>query len=175
MGTFFRFLGTGLVLGLLTEFEFKIVAGLKPATFLIVLVAYPIFLALAFGFSGLLDRLLPSRWLADLTHYFGCGVAGLAVEWTLLSNGPGSNAFQLGMFAMWTTFCFGPRVLIRKSARIDALRRRFWIAFWVFAVVLTIVLLVIQAPQARIVIAVVALSGSNIVWSAWMLVLARRS
>ena len=164
-----------MILGLFTEFELKLVAGIRPSAFLITLVAYPILLTLSYVASGLFDRLAPTVWRGDVAHYLSAGFGGLAIEWMLLGNGPDSNAFQWGMFAMWTTFCFGPRVLTRSSARLANARRKFWIAFAVVGVLLTALLLMTPAANAKLVLAVVGLSGTYVVWSAWLLLLAWRT
>lgn len=168
---YLRFLGVGLVLGLFTEIELKLVAGVKPSTFVPALFLYPIIVSISFGVSRFLDRITSSRWKGDVLHYFGSGIAGLAFEWILLGNGPGSNAFQLGMFAMWTTFCFGPRILVREPIVSTALARRFWMTFTITSILLTIVV-VVATGKARVVVAVLGLSAAYIVWSLWLLRLA---
>ena len=165
----------GLVLGLYTEVQFKLLARINVQAFLSALVLYPVILTVAYVAQKYIDRLSLSPWKADVLCYMAAGIGGLGVEWGLLGNGPGSNANQLGMFAMWTTFCFGPRVLTRDSSLSQAARRTFWRAFGLTAVLLAAVVLVVQTPEAKIVIAVLGLSGTYLVWSVWMLVLARRS
>lgn len=172
MRHYLRFLLIGLVLGLLTEAELKLVAGVKPEAFPITLAAYPVIVTLFYGLSRLLDRTVPSVWIGDLLHYAATGIGGLAIEWTLLGNGPGSNALQIGMFAMWTTFGFGPRVLARNAAQRAPGRRRFWIAFAVAAVLITAAILLAGTPQAKLLTAVFGLSGTNALWSLWLLALA---
>lgn len=172
MRHYLRFLLIGLVLGLLTEAELKLVAGIKPASFPITMAAYPVIITLFYGLSRLLDRVVPSVWIGDLLHYAATGIGGLAIEWTVLGNGPDSNAFQVGMFAMWTTFGFGPRVLARNAAQRVPGRRWFWIAFAVAAVLITAAILLAGTPQAKLLTAVFGLSGTNAVWSLWLLVLA---
>ena len=164
----------GLILGLFTEMQLKLVAGVKPEGLLIAVVTYPILVTASYLASRLLDRRIRSTWRADLSHYFAFGVFGMAFEWFLLGNGPGSNANQLGMWAMWTTFGFGPRVLTRALAETRKLRRNFWIAFGLVAVALTVGGLLIPASNARIVVVILALVGSYVVWSLWLLVIAWR-
>ena len=166
--TYLQFLLTGLILGLFTEAELKLVAGVKPSAFVYALFAYPVLISLAYVGSRLLDRVVSSSWKADLLHYTGSGTGGLAIEWILLGNGPGSNAIQLGMVAMWTTFCFGPRVLTRNCPAIDKTVRRFWITFAIAAVVLTASVALAPNENAKVVIAVLALSLSYTVWSITM-------
>ena len=169
MRHYLRFLAIGLVLGLFTEAELKLVAGLKTSAFLVTLLAYPVLVSLFYGLSRALDRLVSSSWRGDLLHYGLVGVFGLAFEWLLLGNDPSSNAIQLGMFAMWTTFGFGPRVLSRSSPAIERGKRLFWIAFAVAGVGLTAAILLAPDPNARIVIAVVGLSALYGLWSLWLL------
>ena len=173
--TYWRFLWTGLILGLFTEAELKLIAGVKPSGFVIALFAYPVLISLAYAASRLVDRVVSSTWRADLLHYVGSGLGGLAIEWGLLGNRPGSNAIQLGMFAMWTTFCFGPRVLVRPASAPATSVRRFWTAFAVAAAVLTFCVLLFSHAEAKIVIAVVGLSVTYTVWSVWLLILGWRS
>ncbi|MFV1996011.1 MAG: hypothetical protein ACC661_11305, partial [Verrucomicrobiales bacterium] len=97
------------------------------------------------------------------------GLGGLAVEWGVLGNGPQSNAFQPGMFGMWTTFCFGPRVLSRPSPPNAKGKRRFWIAFGITAIPLTASILLTPDPKARLVVAVLGLTASYMIWSVWLL------
>lgn len=173
MKRWLHFVGIGLALGLFTEFVLRLVAGVNPPAFGAALLFYPAILTAAYALHRLLSRGPPRRW-ADLAHYFGCGLAGLWVEWNLLGNGPDSNAFQLGMFAMWTTFCFGPRVLTRDAPAARHLRRPFWRAFVVTAVVIVVAVALAPDRQAKLVTAVLTLSGTNIAWSGWLLVTALR-
>ena len=175
MKRYIRFLAVGLILGLFTEAELKLVAGINPPAFLIALAAYPLLLSLFYGLSRAIDRLVASRWRGDLLHYGLVGFFGLAFEWFLLGNGPGSDALQWGMFAMWTSFGFGPRVLTRPAPAIARDKRIFWIAFALVAVILTAVILVTPDPGARIVITVVGLSVTYCLWSLWLLALASKS
>lgn len=171
MQFYLRFLIVGLILGLFTEIELKLVAGIKPSAFVPALFLYPIIVSMAFVASRFIDRAVSSRWKGDLLHYVGAGIAGLAIEWILLGNGPGSNAFQLGMFAMWTTFCFGPRILARDPMVGSPRARRFWIAFAIASTLLTIAVLV-ATGKPKVVVAVLGLSAAYIMWSLWLLRLA---
>jgi hypothetical protein len=171
MRNYFRFLAIGLVLGLYTEVLLKLVAGIKPAAFIVALFIYPVIVTLSFAASRIIDRSITALWKADLMHYLATGVGGLAFEWILLGNGPGSNAFQLGMFAMWTTFCFGPRVLTRDSVS-PKTRHWFWRVFGAVGTLLALFVFLAPSREARVVLAVLSLSGAYIVWSIWLLVLA---
>jgi hypothetical protein len=173
MKAYGKFVVSGLILGLFMEVELKLVAGIQPTTFVITLFAYPVLVSLAFAGSWLLDQTVRSTWRGDVIHYIASGLGGLVIEWTLLGNGPGSNALQWGMFAMWTTFCFGPRVLIRQSEIMGTSVWRFWMAFAVAAVVLTTCILLSSNPQAKFVIAVLGLSISYLIW--WLLRMGWRS
>lgn len=175
MKEYLRFLLLGLILGLFTEIQLKLVAGTNPGSFGIVLVAYPVIITFFYAISRLIDNLSTSRWTADLMHYLFVGLFGLLVEWTLLGNGPGSNAIQTGMFAMWTTFGFGPRILTRVSPAVKNSSRRFWITFGAAAILLTLMVLLASTPGAKVVTAVVALSVMYICWSLWLLLIAWRS
>ena len=175
MRRYLRFLAVGLVLGLFTEAQLKLVAGINPPALLIALVVYPVLLSLSYALSVALDRLVSSTWRGDLLHYGPVGVFGLAFEWLVLGNGPASNAFQPGMFAMWTTYGFGPRVLTRSSPAIDRAKRSFWIAFALVALLLTAAILLTPAPKAGLVIAVIGLSASYGLWSLWLLALGWKS
>lgn len=115
MTNLFRFVLIGLVLGLYTEVQFKLIAGIMPSTFIVTVFVYPVIVTLSYVGRRLIDRLILSTWKGDILHYMAAGLGGLGIEWVLLGNGPESNAFQLGMFAMWMTFCFGPRILILIS------------------------------------------------------------
>lgn len=172
MARYFRFLAIGLVLGLFTEVQLKLIAGINPPAFIIAVIVYPLVLTLFYAISNWIDRRMSSVWKGDLLHYAVVGVFGLAFEWTLLGNGPGSNAIQLGMFAMWTTFGFGPRVLTRASSLVGKNRRVFWWAFAVVGALLTASILMASAPGANVVVAVIGLSITYAVWSAWLLVIA---
>ncbi len=172
MKKYLQFLLVGLILGLFTEAELKLVAGIKPSGFIIAVFAYPVIMTLSYAGSRLLDRLVSSTWRADILHYLAAGFGGLAIEWTLLGNGPGSHAIQLGMFAMWTTFCFGPRILTRDFPAMGKSRKIFWAAFSIVAVLLTAIILLTPNPNARVVITVFGLSGTYIIWSIWLLILA---
>jgi hypothetical protein len=119
--------------------------------------------------------MIRSRRRADLVHYVFAAFFGLLFEWTVLGNGPGSNAFQLGMIAMWTTFCFGPRILTRDEANLTLSSRRFWRFFAVTAIGLAVMTLLISNPKARLVVSVVVLSAQYMVMSAWLLSISWRS
>jgi len=125
--------------------------------------------------SRIIDRLVTSSFKADTLHYLVVGTIGLAVEWTWLGNGPGSNAWQLGMWAMWTTWGFGPRVLTRDSAVLAQGRKRFWRAFVTVAILLSGAVLIATNPKFKLVVSVTALSASYLVWSVWLLILGWRS
>ena len=168
---YLRFLAVGLILGLFTEIELKLVAGIKPSSFVPALFLYPIIVSMAFLTSRFLDRAVSSPWKGDLLHYVGAGLAGLAIEWMLLGNGPDSNAFQLGMFGMWTTFCFGPRILVRAPIVTGPSARRFWMAFAMACVLITVAVVVANG-KTKVVVAVLGLSAAYIVWSLWLLRLA---
>ena len=92
MGGYLHFLAIGLILGLFTEVQLKLIAGINPPAFAIALAAYPVILTLFY----LLSRNIRPSWKGDLTFYFLVGLAGLAFEWFLLGNGPQSNALQAG-------------------------------------------------------------------------------
>lgn len=171
MRRYLHFLAVGLILGLFTEAQLKLVAGINPPAFLIALAAYPVILTVFY----VLSRNIGESWKGDLTYYVAVGLAGLAFEWFLLGNGPQSKALQWGMFAMWTTFGFGPRVLTRPSPAIKRGARWFWLAFAVAAAVLTAGLLLAAGHGPKVVIAVFGLSGTYVLWSLWLLVLAWRS
>ncbi len=171
MRTYGRFLAVGLTLGLFTEFVLKLVARAKPSGFVIVVIAYPIIVSFAYAASRLIDHIVASRWIGDMLHYAGSGIGGMAIEWTLLGNGPGSNAFQLGMFAMWTTFCFGPRILTRETVIATPRARRFWIAFVLIGTLITVAVLA-ATGKPKIVLAVLTLSAAYLLWSLWLLRLA---
>jgi len=173
MRQYLLFLGLGLLLGLFLEVELKLVAGLKPEGFIITLFVYPILVTLFYLESRIIDKWMTSRWRGDILHYLTVGVFGLAFEWILLGNGPASNAFQLGMFGMWTTWGFGPRILTRQTKHTSY--RTFWRAFFISAVLLTALILLAPSPQAKTVISVLGLSGTYIIWSIWLLVLGRKS
>ena len=87
MRRYLHFLLIGLLLGLFTEVQLKLVAGINPPAFLIALAAYPVILSLFYVLSRLIDRWVATGWNGDLLHYALAGFGGLAVEWTLLGNG----------------------------------------------------------------------------------------
>ena len=170
MKTYFKFLGIGLVLGLFLEVELKLVAGVHPKGFIVTLFAYPMLITLFYAWSRTIDKIVASTWRGDILHYLTVGFVGLAFEWVLLGNGPGSNAFQLGMFAMWTTWGFGPRILTRDSPAAGKRYLSFWRAFIIVAVVLTVAILLLSDPKAKLVVSIVALSITYIIWSLLLLV-----
>ena len=175
MRRYLHFLLIGLLLGLFTEVQLKLVAGINPPAFHIALAAYPVILSLVYALSRLIDRWVATGWNGDLLHYALAGFGGLAVEWTLLGNGPGSNALQFGMFAMWTTFGFGPRILTRTASPVVRRGRRgVWFAFAVVGLLLTAWVFWSSDPGAKVVLAVFGLSASYTLWSLWLLWLAWR-
>jgi len=170
MKRYFRFLGTGLVLGLFLEVELKRIAGVNPQGFIVTLFAYPMLVTLFYAWSRMIDKFVISAWRGDILHYVTVGFGGLMLEWIFLGNGPGSNAFQLGMFAMWTTWGFGPRILTRDSLAAGKRHLRFWRAFTIVAIVLTVTILLLPDPKIKLVISIVALTITYMIWSAWLLI-----
>ncbi len=170
MINYLKFMGIGLVLGLFIEAELKLVAGIKPKGFIVALIAYPILLTLFYAMSRLIDRFISSTWRGDILQYLLVGLIGIAIEWVILGNGLGSNAFQSGMLAMWTTWGFGPRILTRDSPILEKFRKRFWSAFIITALLLVVTVLLTPNPKAKLVISVLALSATYIVWSVWLLI-----
>jgi len=175
MTRYLRFLGSGLILGLFTEVQLKLTAGVKPQGLVVALFAYPVLVTLFYASSRMIDRVVASTWTGDVLQYLGAGLGGLAIEWTLLGNGPASNAFQLGMFAMWTTWGFGPRILTRDAAIGAPVRRRFWYAFASAALLLTVTVLLTPGPKTKLVISVLGLSGTYVIWSVWLLAIGWRA
>lgn len=155
-----------------TEVQLKLIAGINPPAFVIAVFVYPVVLTLFYVISNWIDRRISSVWKGDMLHYSIVGFIGLAIEWTLLGNGPGSNAIQLGMFAMWTAFGFGPRVLTRESPLSGRSRRIFWWTFAAAGAALTASILLAPAPGPKVVVAVVGLSATCAVW---LLILAWRA
>ncbi len=170
MKRYFQFLGMGLVLGLFLEVELKLIAGVKPEGFIVTLFAYPVLLTLFYAWSQMIDRFVVSTWRGDILHYLTVGFGGLGFEWVLLGNGPESNAFQLGMFAMWTTWGFGPRILTRDSPTAGKSYLWFWRAFTIVAIVLTMAILLLPDPKIKLVVSIVVLSIIYMVWSLWLLI-----
>ena len=175
MTKYLRFVLIGLVLGLNAEVQLKLIAGIKPSGFVVALFAYPVILSLSYFFSKAVDRLVSSAWKGDVCHYLVVGLFGLSVEWILLGNGPQSNAFQPGMFAMWTTFCFGPRILTLNSSIVIKAARKFWGVFVVSAALLAVTVLLMADAKVRIVMSVLGLSGIYILLSVWLLTIAWRA
>ncbi len=175
MKKYFHFLSIGLILGLFLEVELKLIAGIKPQGFIVTLFAYPVLVTLFYAWSLIIDRFIASTWRGDILHYLTVGFGGLAFEWLLLGNGPGSTAFQLGMFAMWTTWGFGPRILTRNSTTVTKGYPRFWGAFTVVGILLTLTIKLLPDPKAKLVISVLALSVTYMVWSVWLLILGWRN
>lgn len=174
MKSWLKFVAFGVALGLFAEAELKLVAGLKPEGFLPAVLLYPVILTAFFGIQKGIDRIVPTRWAGDLLFYGVAGFGGLAIEWTFLGNGPESDAVQLGMFAMWTTFVFGPRVLSRENPAKPKFRKRFWIIVLLAALVLTPAILTAGGPIGKIYAAVYGLCGLYIGWSCWLLFTAWR-
>lgn len=126
--SYWKFVATGCLLGLFIEIEFRILGKFNPGTMCFAIVCYPIFVSLAYLASRVVDRFVRHQPLADVVHYVGSGIFGLAVEWTLLGNSPWGNpkAIQPAMFCMCAAFCFGPRVLLRHSDQPSLLRKLVW-------------------------------------------------
>ena len=171
----FKFIVIGAILGLFTEFVFKILAKGNYQVFMTAVTMYPFVIALSYALHRFLDRRVKSRQKADFFHYFMVGTGGLMFEWVVIGYGPGSGAFQLGMFAMWTTFCFGPRILTRDSEVVKRSLRWFWGFFGISAAIISFLVAIAKVKGAKIVIAVYGLSAMYIPISIWLLVLAWRS
>ena len=64
----------------------------------------------------------------------------------------GSPLVKRGKFCMWTTFCFGPRLLVRDNESTRPLRRRIWMFFGAYFALSTVLGVLIPAPQTRFVV-----------------------
>lgn len=168
MRRFSRFLFIGLLLGLFTEIQLHLVARINPGALIMAGSSYPVIVSLAHLLSQWLDRLMASRWSADVLHCAACGGAGLAVEGTVLGNGPESPAFQPGMFAMWTVSGFGPHLLTRDSGFLQQAGRQFWAVYAVASLLLTGLVLWGTTHEAKLAVAIWGLSATYIVWSVWL-------
>ena len=149
-----RFVAVGYIFALGVEIQYRLLGRFNPQALAAAIFLYPIILSLAWLGERLIDRWIRRQLTADIVCYFACGVTGLAVEWLLLGNSPAANpnAFQIGMFCMWTTFCFGPRLLVRDDDSTRSLRRRIWMFFGGYFVLSTVLGLLIPALQARFVV-----------------------
>lgn len=154
MKNYIRFLAFGYVFALGVEVQYRLFGRFNPQALTAAVLLYPIILSLAWLGGWLIDRRIRRQLTADIICYFACGVTGLAVEWLLLGNSPAANpnAFQIGMFCMWTTFCFGPRLLVRDDDSTRSLRRRIWMLFGGYFALSTAFGLLIPAPQVRFVL-----------------------
>ncbi len=152
--SYWKFVGTGCLLGLFIEFEFRILGRLNPKALCFAVVCYPMFVSLAYVASRLVDRIVRHQLFADLIHYVGCGIFGLAVEWTLLGNSPWANpkAFQAAMFCMWAAFCFGPRVLLRNADQPSSPRKLVWRLLMGYGLLSIVVAVALRDPQQRFVL-----------------------
>ena len=72
-----RFVLIGLVLGLFTEFVFRLIATANPKAFLSAVFLYPVILTLAYAAHKFIDRVISSQWRGDVLHYLASGFCGL--------------------------------------------------------------------------------------------------
>ena len=167
MKNFIKFLAVGYVFALGVEVQYRLLGRFNPKALAAAIFLYPFILSLAWLGGRLIDRMIRRQLTADIFCYFACGVVGLAVEWFFLANSPAANpnASQIGMFCMWTTFCFGPRLLVRGDGSTRSLRRKIWMFFGGYFVVSTVLGLLIPAPKTRFVVIIltslVAYTGMN--------------
>ena len=165
---FIRFVATGYVFAIGVEIQYRLIGRFNPQALAAAIFLYPFILSFAWLGQKVIDKCVSSQLRADITCYCACGLSGLAVEWTLLGNSPAANpnAIQIGMFCLWTTFCFGPRLLVRKDDSNRRLRKRIWQFFGVYFVLSTVISLLIPAPQTRfvviILVSVAAYIGMNV-------------
>jgi hypothetical protein len=179
MKNYIKFVAIGYVFALGVEVQYRLLGKFNPKALAAAIFLYPIILSFAWLGGRLIDRRIHRQLTADIVCYFACGLTGLAVERLLLGNSPAANpnAYQIGMFCMWTTFCFGPRLLIRCDDSTRPLRRRIWMFFGAYFAVSTVLGLLIAAPQARFVViiltSVAAYLGMNVLLI-WLMVKQQR-
>jgi len=84
MKSFLRFVAIGLVLGLFTEFMFRIIAADNHKAFISAVFLYPVILTLAYAAHKLLDRLISNQWKGDILHYLASGIcwSGCRMDFT---------------------------------------------------------------------------------------------
>jgi len=177
---FLRFVATGYAFGIGVEIQYRLIGRFNPQALVAAIFLYPFILSFAWLGQKVIDKCVSRRLIADIACYFTCGISGLAIEWTLLGNSPSANpnAIQIGMFCMWTTFCFGPRLLVRTDEATHRLRRRIWQFFGAYFVLSTVIGLLIPAPQTRFVViifvSVAAYIGINVLLL-WLMIRQHRN
>ncbi|MCB9924883.1 MAG: hypothetical protein H6822_22070 [Planctomycetaceae bacterium] len=180
MKKFLRFVATGYVFGIGVEIQYRLMGRFNPQALAAAIFLYPFILSFAWLGQKVIDKCVSRRLVADIACYFACGISGLAIEWILLGNSPSANpnAIQIGMFCMWATFCFGPRLLIRQDDSTRRLRRRVWQFFGAYFALSTVIGLLIPAPQTRfvviILVSVAAYIGINVLLL-WLMIQQHRN
>jgi len=168
MKNYVRFVAIGYIFAIGVEIQYRLIGRFNPQALVAAIFLYLFILSFAWLGQKVIDKCVSRRLTADIASYVACGLSGLAVEWVLLGNSPAANpnAIQIGMFCMWTTFCFGPRLLIRQDDSTRLLRRRTWQFFGAYFVLSTIIGLLIPAQPTRfvvmILVSVAAYIGMNI-------------
>jgi len=131
-----RFLTIGIIVASLEEFISQGV--LKRTVFgwiIPALLAFIPFLVASAFIHRILRKKIGTRNRLELSYYMISGGIGLTVEWFLIGLSPWSDAsgtdpvlmavFQLGMFSLWGSVGFAPRIMIDKRSAVVGLVKWF--------------------------------------------------
>jgi hypothetical protein len=151
MKRFLAFIGIGSFFSTVEEFLTVVVLKGDPASYIFtLLILFPVFLAIVYFSSRLIDHFVQGGPTQDLVHYFVYGLAGLMIEWFLIGLAPWSDpaanpalmsVFQLGMFSFWATVGFAPRLFLNpgelsRQARKSVLR--FYIPYFILVYIISL-------------------------------------
>jgi hypothetical protein len=155
-----------------------------PSYVFTLLVVFPAYLSFVYFSSRIIDRLISREPVRDLVHLLIYGSLGLLFEWSIMGLSPWSNpaanplfmlAFQVGMFAFWTTVSTVPRVFLDRQTPGRFARRRI-LRFFVlyFTVVYGVGLTVPEHLRFAVVISLIIVGYSVVLGLLFKWVVDRR-
>lgn len=144
-----KFILTGFIFAQVLEFQFNILITKNYSNWVFTLIYYPALLVIIYLFSKVIDKIIKRKKLADIFHFMFWGAFGLFImEWVIIGNSPTGNpdAIQIGMLAFWLAVTFMPRIFINQNPRLEKLKHSIKKYFTWYAIITTILAIVIPMP-----------------------------
>ena len=150
-----KFILTGFIFAQVLEFQFNILITQNYGNWIFTLIYYPFILWIAYLSNEWIDKIVKRKKLADLIYFFGWGAFGLFVmEWMIIGNSPAGNpdASQIGMFSVWVAVTFMTRIFVNPDPNFSKLKHKIKIYFVSYAIITTLLGLVIPFPFKLVII-----------------------
>src|SRR5262245_32199540 len=128
MKKYLAFLAIGSFFSTVEEFLTIVAVRHDVPTFVFTtIIVWPVVLTFVYGTKPLLDRRFETEHAREAAHFLVYGAIGLLTEWFLMAPHlapwrmlgqapfPLVAAFQMGMFAFWTTVTTAPRLFLNPD------------------------------------------------------------